>query len=92
MWNPDIENSPYSLEFSVFNTGYVGRIKKNISKKGFEQFMYTFVGKKNLWEMWEVLMALEIPHPQAYHSKIILLLPLIMVSLVAENVRKVSLA
>lgn len=51
MWNPDIENSPYSLEFSVFNTGYVGRIKKNISKKGFEQFMYTFVKKKNLWEM-----------------------------------------
>ena len=46
MWNPDIENSPYSLEFSVFNTGYVGRIKKNISKKGFEQFTYTFVKKK----------------------------------------------
>lgn len=42
----DIENSPYSLEFSVFNTGYVGRIKKRISKKGFEQFIYTFVGKK----------------------------------------------
>lgn len=42
----DTENSPYSLEFSVFNTGYVGRIKKSISKKGFEQFIYTFVGGK----------------------------------------------